>query len=251
MAFLTLSFRAAALNHNTTVNVILPDGIYEDIPTLYLLHGMHGDHTGWCRRTSIERYANDRGIAVVMPDGENGFYTDMKYGKKHFTYVADELVEYTRKIFPLSCKREKTFIAGLSMGGYGAVMLALRRPEQYAACASLSGAVDMARRLENVNWGNEAIAIWGENYRTGVIGTEGDIRHLVDTFPADAPKPRIFSCCGTEDYLYPSNCEFNAFMAEHPEFDFTFEEGPGVHNWVFWDGWICRCIDHMLACGEA
>ena len=246
MAFITVNFRPAALNHDTAINMILPENApIEDIPTLYLLHGMHGDHTGWCRKTNIERYANERKIAVIMPDGENGFYTDMKYGKKHFTYVADELVNYTRRIFRLSLRREKTFICGLSMGGYGALQIALRRPGQYAACASLSGCVDIVERLKVCKWTNEAAAIWGDEFRTCTAGTVSDNKHLIATFPADAPKPRIYACCGTEDALCADNRAFAEFMADKP-FDFTYEEGPGIHNWVFWDGWVTRAIDHMM-----
>ncbi len=246
MAFITVTFRPAALNHDTTINVVLPESApAEDIPTLYLLHGMHGDHTGWCRKTNIERYANERNIAVVMPDGENGFYTDMKYGKKHFTYVADELVDYTRRVFRLSPKREKTFICGLSMGGYGAFQIALRRPEQYAACASLSGCVDIVARLKTCSWTSEAAAIWGDEFSTCVKGTDSDIKHLIDTFPADAPKPRMFACCGRQDFLYADNLAFRDFMADKP-FDFTFADGDGIHNWAFWDEWVVKAIDHML-----
>ena len=246
MAFITATFRSAALNHDTTINVVLPESApIDDIPTLSLLHGMQGDHTGWCRQPNIERYANDCKIAVIMPDGENGFYTDMKYGKKHFTYVADELVAYTRRVFRLSTKREKTFISGLSMGGYGAFQIALRRPEQYAACASLSGCVDIVERLKVCKWTNEAAAIWGDDFRTCTAGTESDNKHLIETFPADAPKPRMYACCGKQDALYADNLSFRDFMADK-DFDFTFADGDGIHNWAFWDKWVVWAIDHML-----
>ena len=246
MALITVTFRSTALQHDTAANIIIPDNAPADnIPTLYLLHGMHGDHTGWCRKTNIERYANDRGLAVVMPDGENGFYTDMKYGKKHFTYVADELVDYTRRLFRLSTEREKTFICGLSMGGYGAFQIALRRPAQYAACASLSGCVDIVERLKVCTWSNEAAAIWGDDFRTCTEGTDSDIKHLIDTFPAGMPKPRMYACCGKQDTLYADNLAFRDFMADK-DFDFTFADGDGAHNWAFWDAWIAPAIDHMI-----
>ena len=140
MALLTANFRSAALSHDTAVNIILPEGSpEEDFPTEFLLHGMHGDHSSWVRKTCIERYAAERRLAVVMPVGENSFYADMKYGKKSFTYVSEELGDYVRKIQRLSRKRERTFVCGLSMGGYGAFKLAMKKPEQYAAAASLSG----------------------------------------------------------------------------------------------------------------
>ena len=96
------------------------DNVTEDIPTLWLLHGMHGDRNSWMNGSAIVRHARARGIAVVMPSAENSFYTDQKYGFKYYTFIAKELPEYLRKILPLSKKREKNYIAGLSMGGYGA-----------------------------------------------------------------------------------------------------------------------------------
>lgn len=246
MALFTATFRSASLSHDTAVNIIIPEAApAEDIPTLYLLHGMHGNYSAWCRKTGIERYAAARNIAVVMPDGENSFYEDMKYGKKYFTYVADELVDYTRRIFRLSTKREKTFICGLSMGGYGSFKLALRRPEQYAACASLSGCVDIVERLKVCKWTNEAAAIWGDDFRTCTAGTASDIKHLIETFPADAPKPKMFACCGKQDSLYEDNLHFRDFMADKP-FDYTFADGDGIHNWDFWDAWVAPAIDHMM-----
>ena len=246
MSLIEINYRSSALKHHTGINMILPDnGPSEDIPTLYLLHGMHGDHTGWCRKSCIERYAEDRGIAVVMPDGENGFYHNMKYGKDHFTYVSEELIEYTRRVFRLSTKRERTFICGLSMGGYGAFYLALRKPELFAGCASLSGCVDIVERLKVCQWTREAAAIWGDEFRTCAKDTDSDLKWLISHFPVDAPKPKMFSVCGRQDHLFADNVRFSEFMKEKP-FDFTFVEDDGVHNWEFWDKWVAPAIDAMM-----
>ena len=251
MALFNIQYRSPALNKTTGITVVIPENApAEDIPTLYLLHGMHGNHTDWERKTSIERYAQDRNIAVVMPDGENSFYHDMKYGEDYFTYVADELVAYTRKIFRLSHKREKTFIAGLSMGGYGAFRIALMRPHQYAAAASLSGCVDMATRIMNTIWDERislAQSIWGIDCREHFRDSDSDLFYLIKNWPTDAPRPRLYSACGTEDGLYADNITFRDFMAEHPEFEYSFTSAPGVHNWAFWDKWIRPAMDYMLA----
>ncbi len=250
MAIFNIQYRSAALNKNTPIVVVIPEAApEEDIPTLYLLHGMHGNHADWTRKTSIERYAQDRGIAVVMPDGENSFYHDMAFGEKYFTYIADELVTYTRRIFRLSHKREKTFIAGLSMGGYGAFRFALMRPNQYAAAASLSGCVDVAHVVQTSVWdarSNLAQSIWGLDYKNTVVDTDSDLFHLIENWPADTPRPRLYSACGTEDGLIASNQAFNEVMAKHPEFEYSFTSAPGVHNWVFWDKWIQPAMDFML-----
>jgi S-formylglutathione hydrolase FrmB len=117
-------------------------------PVLYLLHGMSDDHTAWLRYTSIERYAAAAGLAVVMPAAARSFYTDEAQGHAFWALVADELPEIVSSFFRVSTRPERTYVAGLSMGGYGAVKLALARPRQFAGAASLSGALDIVRRAE-------------------------------------------------------------------------------------------------------
>ena len=151
MAFLNVYFFSEVLGKQVQMNVILPqrsrgqiglDSIgdkVETYPTLYLLHGMSDDHTIWERRTSIERYASEKGIAVVMPDGDLSWYTDMKHGQNYFTFMADELPAVCRDFFPkMSPRREDTFVAGLSMGGYGAFKLGLRCPERLISGRSMT-----------------------------------------------------------------------------------------------------------------
>ena len=248
MALIKVNFRSKVLLEETALNIILPEGCAEeDIPTVYLLHGMHGDHTLWCRKTNIERYAAERRMAIVMPDGENGFYTDMKYGKKHYSYVSEELVDFTRRVFRLSRRRERTFVAGLSMGGYGAFRIALTKPEVYSAAVSLSGCLDILSRLDNCKWHDIAVAIWGEDYANSVRGTSGDLFYLIDRYrevPA-ALRPRLYAACGTEDELYAANIDF-CRKIDGAGFDFRFSDAPGGHNWAFWDSHIVKALDFFL-----
>ena len=152
MAFIQCGFFSEVLGLSTSMNVILPQSsagqigmegksFSEKHHTLYLLHGLSDDHTIWMRRTSIERYAASLGIAVVMPAVHRSFYTDMANGYNYWTFVSEELPAIARSFFPLSDAREDNFVAGLSMGGYGAFKLALRCPDKFAAAASLSGAL--------------------------------------------------------------------------------------------------------------
>ena len=115
-----------------------------DPPVLYLLHGLSDDDTIWLRRTSIERYVAPLGLAVVMPQVHRSFYTDEAYGGRYWTFLSEELPALVGSLFRVSSRREDTFVAGLSMGGYGALKWALRQPERFAAAASLSGAVHVA-----------------------------------------------------------------------------------------------------------
>lgn len=160
MALIDCKFYSEVLGLNTSMTVILPQQTTTQIglsnvkrgdlhPTLFLLHGLSDDDSIWLRRTSIERYVAKLGIAVVMPQVHRSFYTDMASGGNYWTFISEELPALARSFFPLSAKREDNFVAGLSMGGYGAIKLGLRKPEVFAAAASLSGALDMAHHFLN------------------------------------------------------------------------------------------------------
>jgi putative tributyrin esterase len=256
MALIHCDFFSEVLGVSTSMCVILPQNTKSQIgmggsekktayPTLYLLHGLSDDHTVWQRRTSIERYVASLGIAVVMPAVGRSFYTDMKYGYKYFTFISEELPEIARSFFPLSDKREDNFVAGLSMGGYGAYKIALTCPDKFAAAASLSGAVDIADIVArpNVTEDLELINVFGD--LNAVAGSNHDIFHLVDKLDcSNEPKPKLYQCCGTEDFLYDQNVKFKNYMAGK-NFDFAYEEEPGMHEWGYWDNKIQRVLEWL------
>jgi len=248
MPLIEYHYRSDALNRDTTVDVLLPEKLpADDCPVVTLLHGMHGSYDSWLRKTCIERFAAKRGIAVIMPDGANSFYQDMKYGEKYFTLIASEIPERMRNTFGFSAKREKNFIAGLSMGGYGAFHTALCLPWQYAGAASLSGSLDL--RLRNVNPEKWPLckAIWGEDFLQTVPGSDADLMHLFESFPDASPAPKLFFARGTEDPLYPMHRNMiEALQKRGDRFNWTAEEGPGAHNWIFWNDWIGRALDAIL-----
>ncbi len=256
MAFLQVNVYSNVLEMEVLLNVILPQqtkkkigtdtvGAADDVAVLYLLHGMNGNHSVWERRTSIERYVSDKQLAVIMPSTDLGWYTDTTYDMNYWTFIAEELPEICHELFPqLTTKREKTFAAGLSMGGYGAVKLGLRKPEKFAAIASLSGALTLAEA------GEAFYEIRKQSYWEGIFGplekikgSDNDLMHLVTQL--DAKKaPRFFITCGTEDPLYPASTYAVEKMQEQ-QFAVTFEDGPGAHDWDFWDQWIQRVLDWL------
>jgi len=247
MAFFDIVFRSKTLNQDTGLNVIIPEDCPQDnIPTLYLLHGMRGNHTSWCRKTEVDRFANIHKIAIVCFDASNSFYTKMKHGYDYYSFFVDEVIGYTRKIFKLSHKREDTFICGYSMGGYGALRTALLRPDIFCAAGSLSGAVDIISILENCPWDREARLIWGDNYFIDAKNTDVDIFWIVDHFPKDVQKPKLYTCCGKEDSLFASNVKFSEFMKDKG-FDFEFQPGEGIHDWKFWNEWIGTSIEKIVS----
>ena len=155
MARIRCDFFSDALELSTSMSVILPQRVQTRIgtdepppsdeapPVLYLLHGLSDDDTIWSRRTSIERYAEALGLAVVMPAVHRSFYTDQAYGGNYRTFLTRELPDVVHRFFRVATARERTFVAGLSMGGYGALGWALSEPDRFAAAASLSGALDV------------------------------------------------------------------------------------------------------------
>ena len=249
MPNLTLNFRPESIGAGTQVNIYLPDVIVDDMPVLYLLHGMYGDQNSWMNGSSIGRYARARGLAVIMPSVGNSFYANQKHGGRYFDYVSDELPEYIGKLLPfITTKKEKTAVAGLSMGGYGALKIALRNPDRFSACAGLSGCLDMSVdiKADDEGWADICVCNWGEDYKNTLPGSDEDLLHLLDTFPESKEKPRIYVACGTEDFLYSQNITFKNYIADRG-FDFVYEEGPGAHTWDFWDKWIVPAINFLFA----
>jgi S-formylglutathione hydrolase FrmB len=259
VAFLDFRFFSDVLGLSCSAHVLIPQATAFQIgmaggkaratyPTLYLLHGLSDDHTIWMRRTSIERYAAEKNIAVVMPAVGRSFYQNMASGLKYWTFVSEELPALCERYFPLSTLREERFAAGLSMGGYGAMRLALARPDRYAAAASLSGALDLSRRLREA--GKPSSLVSKAEY-VGIFGPEllagdADLWPLAEKLArSDAPKPRLFLCCGTEDALLPESRAFRDHL-DAVRLAATCEESPGTHEWGYWDGQIQRVLAWLV-----
>ena len=256
MALLAVNFFSHALKIHTAVNVILPqEGVWPApvarrlYPTLYLLHGLSDDHTIWQRRTAIERYVEGMPVAVVMPAVNRSFYQDAAYGAgnsaAYWSFVSEELPERMRAWFPLDASREGNFVAGLSMGGYGALRVGLTHPERYAAIASLSGATNYAhRRMNDPLLRKEMRAIYGT--ASGIKGGPTDLFALADRMvAAGVERPRIYQACGTEDFLYKDNIAFHTHLArlgvEH-----AWVTGPGAHEWSYWDDQIEQVVVWLM-----
>jgi S-formylglutathione hydrolase FrmB len=213
--------------------------------TLYLLHGHSDDHTAWQRWTSIERYVDGLDLAVVMPSVHLSFYADMAQGGKYWQFISEEVPALVRDMFPLSAERDDNFVAGLSMGGYGAMKLGLSHPDRFAAAASLSGAVDIREVVKGHGDPNDEL--WLASMRTifgdlsKVPGSDNDLFTLAEKVSKSSLKPKLYQCCGTEDFLYADNIRFRDFIRKLP-LDLTYEEGPGEHNWAYWDKMIQNII---------
>lgn len=248
MALLNVNFFSEALGIQTEVLVILPqkatngqigieskaeDSAYK---TLYLLHGLSDDQTIWMRRTSIERYASEYGICVVMPCGGRSFYCDIKHGMAYYTFIAKELPQRIREFFRVSGKREDTYIAGLSMGGYGALKMALREPETFCAGAGLSPVCDLDKR----HFSDLFLGIFGQDKTP----EDDDLSYLAEKQKNHPLKPRLYMAMGTEDFLYDNAQPLRKQLAK--DYDFTYFETTADHNWSFWDQQIQEVLKWMF-----
>jgi putative tributyrin esterase len=242
MAAVTVDFFSESLEVGASVAVVLPQateaqigvepaaGAEEDMPVLYLLHGLSDDHTAWTRYTSIERYAAAAGLAVVMPAVGRSFYADERNGHRYWTYLSEELPQVMHSFFRFSDRCQDTFVAGLSMGGYGALRLGLTHPDRFAAVASLSGAVDVAALVQQ----GERRALFDRIYgRRKPPRADEDLVALLEN--ADpAALPPLYIGCGTEDPLLPFSERF-AERAEAAGAKVTTDFRSGEHEWGLWD----------------
>ena len=247
MALTEIHFKSETLNLTLGMNLILPEHpqAWDSPPAvLYLLHGLSGNHTSWIRKTSIERYAKDYPLVIVMPEVHNSFYCDMAHGSNYWKFIAEEVPSLVKKWFHISNDWKKTFVAGLSMGGYGAMKLALSYPQNYAAAASLSGALDIANHA-NDDFAQSQLrtfeAIFGE--MNTLPNSENDLIQKFQSF-GKIPETKFYTCVGTEDYLYQDTLTFNQH-AKAKGFDLTSEEAPGAHEWSFWDTYIQRVLEWL------
>jgi putative tributyrin esterase len=240
MALVSCDFFSESLMVGTSMTVVLPQATEEQIglvdevrdgppPVLYLLHGLSDDHTAWLRYTSIERYAAARGLAVVMPAAGRSFYADEAHGHRYWEFVSEELPRVVGQFFQVSKEPADTFVAGLSMGGSGALKLALTHPERYAAAACLSGALDLVAFSKNP----DRDEVMGRVFDHQVRPTD-DLFALVESAAAIPP---LHISCGTEDWLIAS-CERFADAASAAGAEVTTDFRPGEHAWTLWDAVI-------------
>ncbi len=264
MAVFHVNFMSEALGRTVPLCVILPtDKVYfGDAPrreegkpfkTLYLLHGIIGSHIDWLYGTRIQRYAEERDLAVVMPAGENGFYVDQPWNLAMYgDFVGREVVEFTRKSFPLSHKREDTYIGGLSMGGFGAMRNGLKYHETFGAIISLSGAFvfdeSFLIKTENPRFPSET-----EEFKHSCFGpdleaalkSDSNPMVLIEQMAKDGTQfPDIYLACGEQDFLLEKNNVLAKLFDSHG-INYLYETGPGAHEWDFWDTYIKRALEWL------
>lgn len=262
---LNCHYYSAVLCHNTEIYVVIPTpegkeqitaqgtekryDYEKGLPVVYLLHGAYGDCSSWIRFSNIERYAQAHNIIAVTASVENSMYQDMIHGNQYFTYMTEELPAFITTLFPVSKKREDTYIAGFSMGGYGAWYLGLSCPEKYSKIAGMSAAMDVAdlaaRRGEG---GIDGPFPWEDAFENPdqLTGTDKDIFELYRRCKEKGQIPELYQACGTEDFLYQMNLDARKRLTEMGA-EITYSETPGaMHNWDYWDQEINKILDWMM-----
>lgn len=248
MAYLRCEYRSELLGMSSSFIASLPDtGDLSRVPVLYLLHGLSDNCTGWTRYTSVHRYAFNHNVAVIMPEVQRSFYTDMALGTEYFTYVSEDLPRFCHHAFGLSRERSLNYVGGLSMGGYGALKCALRKPEQYSGCMSFGAVTDFPDRVARTE-GRE------RREMQAIVGVDGKVPESEDLFAllqksrGDA-LPRFYMTCGEQDELYAENDRFARALADRGA-DVRFEHWTGAHTWDMWDRSVMQAMDYFFG-GDA
>ena len=243
MALLNVHWSSKVLQKKVATYVIVPEIGAPPFPVFYLLHGLSDDYTAWVRRTRIEWYVRELPLIVVMPDGYRGFYTDNDAGPAYATHFAEELPAFIERTFPAERTRRARCVGGLSMGGYGALRLALGYPDRYASANSHSGAVayggfDCSREGSPLS-PTETRQIFGPTPR----GSDHDLLALASRAKSrGAPLPELLIDCGTEDHLLADNRALHAGL-ERLGIPHSYREFPGAHDWDYWDAHVRDAID--------
>ena len=257
MALIQVNYLSRALYRTVPLNVILPtdkidyertEYLYDGrkFKTLYLLHGLLGNYTDWVSGTRIQRWAEEHNLAVIMPSGDNSYYFSGRMPLNDYeTFIGEELLEITRNMFPLSDKREDTFIAGLSMGGYGALRNGIKYSEKFSHVAGLSSALHLfgyEQRHEFESGLFEDKEAAGKTDLNPVVALE-------NLLSEGRTLPRFYLSCGSRDDLMKCNKDFRDLLMKKGA-EVTWDEEDRGHDWDFWDSQIKKVID-WLPLGEA
>lgn len=250
MALIQMTYLSMALLRTVEVQVILPvDKMNfagggqqgKKYKTLYLLHGLLGSNIDWISGTCIQRWAEAKNLAVVMPSGENSFYIDHALPNSAYgTFVGRELPTMMRKTFPLSDRREDTFIGGLSMGGYGALRNGLKCSDTFSHIIALSGAVHIFEEKHGGLFGG--LACFGDMKEA----EKTDLNPKIAFEKARSRNcvPKIYMSCGLEDTLLTANRKMKEFLEEQRA-ELTYVEAAGGHDWDFWNSQIHEALEWL------
>ncbi len=247
------SFSSASLGRAMKYRIFLPAGYERSVrryPVLYLLHGLTGAYSDWESRTHLAQYAQSLQLIIVMPDAGDSWYTNSVTvpEDKFEDYIANDLIWEIDQHYRTIASRHGRAIAGLSMGGYGALKLGLKYPGLFAFAASFSGALDVARNpgfaaVQRGSYQEEIAKIFGP--ADSAVRKQNDVFALAQT--ADPSRlPFLYFDCGAEDPFANINREFAALLQQR-KIAHEYRDLPGTHNWQYWDQQLPRMLRVMAA----
>jgi S-formylglutathione hydrolase FrmB len=228
-----LNYFSPAIEKHTAMIVILPDGPGPH-PVVYLLHGQSDDYTAWQRWTTIEMHARRLNIALALVDGDRSFYCDTPKTRRQYEQHILHAVTFVDQTFDTIRTPSGRGLGGLSMGGYGALKIALAHPDIFGSCAAHSGALDMATWITSGDT-PDFLDIWPK----GRLPAHDDVRKLL---AKPGRKPAIYLDCGTEDFLLDQNRTIKADLVRR-KIPHIYLEYPGTHNWDYWQAHIGEALD--------
>jgi S-formylglutathione hydrolase FrmB len=239
-----ITFHSAALNRDMPYRVILPTNIPagKKLPVLYLLHGGGGNYHDWSNYSDVSRFA-EKGLILVMPEGESSYYTNAagRPQDRYEDYIAKDLIADVEQHFPAAPGRANRAIMGISMGGFGAVNLALKHPDLFVFSAGISPALDVPSRpfsIKRIQQYRQHAAIfgpWKSEHR------RGNDPYVLARSADPAKTPYLYLTCGDQEGLLPANRQFAALLKDR-HIPSEFHPGPGGHDWNQWD----RRLDDVL-----
>ncbi len=256
MSVVYMNFQSHYLHINHDISIILPDKPQNKLPrefyesgrkykVLWLLHGAHGDHTDWLRKSKIELYARERDLVVVMPSAFNTGYSNWNnfaMGFSMWDYLTEELMPMVYGWFPVSDQRADNYVAGLSMGGGGTIKLAANYPEKFAAAAILSAAPRNPHEIsQDISGKHSQKLIDNAGSLEAYLASYENVWDKLADLTGKDVLPRLYFAMGTEDTWYPGYVKFKQY-AETINLKATFVEAPGKHDWRFWDTYIEKAL---------
>lgn len=242
MAVMHCEFFGHAIEKMSGCVVVVPEGQGRGpFPVLYLLHGLSDDHTAWSRRTSIERYVEGKPLIVVMPDGHRSFYINgaPPGGLAYEDHIVKDVVGFVDRTFHTRHARDGRALAGLSMGGYGSLMLALRHPDVFCCASSHSAALYFG------HFSDAEQSPWALLLGPHTTGGPYDCFALAQQRAAQKTRPALRLDCGTEDHLISANRQFHEHL-EQIHYPHEYREYPGAHTWAYWDAHVIESIDFAM-----
>ncbi|MEN6478392.1 MAG: alpha/beta hydrolase-fold protein [Anaerolineales bacterium] len=243
MSLCTVHYRSPALGREAEMQIIVPDGP-GPWPVLFMLHGLTGSYADYVRHHRVERLFRDESVLVVLPDGGRSFYCNEPWegGIAWEDALWQDALGYVERVFPTMRCREKRAVMGLSMGGYGALLLGLRHPDLFGVCASVSGSTYFSHQPSDRHSADDVGRLGA------ALPDDNDLFILAERLAASGAPLTIRQSCGTEDHLWATNLAWHQHLLSL-DIAHTWVAHAGAHDEGTWDQQVPAaarfCLDYL------